>query len=152
MSKVSLAGIHLPDTTAFFGDAGILDATRLLAERGWHGEGRTLWMADHFRSAADMVVRWALSDFEHCSVEADEWFPTAEDRQRFLELLGAAKLQLREVGRLEKVERWLETEANQDCAAWTALAADHLGKRSKHGFVTTPAACRQTNRFVSGMQ
>ncbi|WP_092357893.1 hypothetical protein [Pseudomonas sp. NFACC25] len=108
--KVSLAGIHFPDMTAFFGDAGILDATQLLAERGWHAEGKSVWMADHFRSAADMVVRWALSESQHCSVEIGEWFPAEGDRQRFLDLLGEAKLQLREMGRLEKVERWLDTQ------------------------------------------
>lgn len=45
--KVSLSGIHFPDTSAFLGDAGVLDVTQMLAERGWPSEGRTLWMADH---------------------------------------------------------------------------------------------------------
>ena len=109
--KVSLAGIHFPDTTAFFGDAGILDATQLLADRGWESAGRTTWMADHFRAAADMVVRWALSDSQHCNVEIEDWFPDDEDRQRFLDLIGAAKGRLRDIGRLEKVERWLDSQA-----------------------------------------
>lgn len=109
--KVSLAGIHFPDTTALFVDAGILDATQLLAERGWHAEGKAVWMADHFRAAADLVVRWALSDSQHCSVEIDEWFPSDEDRQRFLDLIGAAMGRLRELGKLERVERWLEGQA-----------------------------------------
>lgn len=109
--KVSLAGIHFPDTTSFFGDAGILDATQLLADRGWQADGKTVWMADHFRAAADMVVRWALSDSQHCSVEIDEWFPAEVDRQRFLDLIGAAMGRLRELGKLERVERWLEGQA-----------------------------------------
>lgn len=106
--KVSLAGIHFADTTSFLGDAGIVDATRLLAERGWHADGKTVWMADHFRAAADMIVRWTLSDSQHCSVEISDWFPTDNDRQRFLYLLGTASSRLREVGRLERVEHWLE--------------------------------------------
>lgn len=106
--KVALAGIHLPDTTSFFGGAGILDATQLLADRGWPSAGQVFWMADHFRAAADLVIRWALSDSQHCSVEISDWFPSDEDRQRFLDLIGAAKGRLREIGRLEKVERWLD--------------------------------------------
>lgn len=109
--KVSLAGIHFPDTTAFFSDAGILDATQLLADRGWQADGKTVWMADHFRAAADMVIRWALSDSEHCNVEIDEWFPSGEDRQRFLELLAVGSSGLREVGKLDRAERWLSTQS-----------------------------------------
>ncbi len=109
--NVSLAGIHFPDTTAFFGDAGILDSTQLLAERGWHADGKMVWMADHFRAAADMVIRWALSDSEHCNVEIDEWFPSGEDRQRFLELLAVGSSGLREVGKLDRAERWLSTQS-----------------------------------------
>lgn len=29
-------------------------------------------MADHYRAAADMIVRWALSASIHCSVEIDD--------------------------------------------------------------------------------
>ncbi|WP_054889858.1 hypothetical protein [Pseudomonas sp. NBRC 111129] len=108
--KVSLAGIHLPDTTSFFGDAGIMDVTQVLAERGWESEGRTMWMADHFRAAADMVVRWALSDSQHCNVEIEDWFPDDEDRQRFLNLLGTAGPNLLELSKIEKFERWLEAQ------------------------------------------
>lgn len=109
--KVSLAGIHFPDTTAFFGDAGILDSTQLLAERGWPSAGQVFWMADHFRAAADLVVRWALSDSQHCSVEIGGWFPADEDRQRFLKLLAVGSARLSEVGKLERVERWLSTQS-----------------------------------------
>lgn len=42
MAKVSLAGIHYPDTT---GDVGITDATEPLAERGWFVEGQRLYIA-----------------------------------------------------------------------------------------------------------
>lgn len=106
--KVSLAGIHFPDTKSFFGNAGIVDVTQVLAERGWHAEVKAVWIADHYRAAADMVIRWALSDSQHCSVEISDWFPSGEDRQRFLDLLGTASSRLREVGRLERIEHWLE--------------------------------------------
>jgi hypothetical protein len=45
VAKVSLAGIHYPDTDAFFGDAGIADVTDQLADRGFRVEGRRLYMA-----------------------------------------------------------------------------------------------------------
>ncbi|WP_339101282.1 hypothetical protein WKQ99_10135 [Pseudomonas atacamensis] len=108
--KVSLAGIHIPDTTGFFGDAGIVDASQVLADRGWSSE-RDIWMADHFRAAADMVVRWALSESQHCSVEIADWFPADEDRQRFLELLAVGSARLCELGKLDRVERWLSTQS-----------------------------------------
>lgn len=109
--KVSLAGIHFADTTSFLGDAGIVDATRLLAERGWHADGKTVWMADHFRAAGDLVIKWALGDSQRCSVEISDWFPADEDRQRFLGLLDAARFGLLAAGRLERIERWLEGQA-----------------------------------------
>lgn len=108
--KVSLAGIHFPDTSVFFGDAGVLDVTQVLAERGWSSE-REVWMADHFRAAADLVVRWALSDSQHCSVEIDDWFPSNADRHRFLDLVVSAKTQLEAVGRCDKVELWLAAQS-----------------------------------------
>ncbi|MGF6455303.1 hypothetical protein ABIA55_000767 [Pseudomonas frederiksbergensis] len=46
VAKVSLAGIHYPDTTGYFGDLGIADITDQLVERGWPVEGRQLYMAD----------------------------------------------------------------------------------------------------------
>ena len=109
-TKVSLAGIHYPDTTAYFGDLGIIDVTDELAKRGWSVEGRRLYMADHCRAAADMVVRWAMSESNLCSVEIDDWFPSRAERQRLLEILDTARSQLSKVGRWQKVEAWLRTQ------------------------------------------
>ncbi|UUC20531.1 hypothetical protein NOV18_08635 [Pseudomonas asiatica] len=116
--KVSLAGVHYPDTTEFFGDAGVLDLTHLLARLGWPVEGRVVYIADHFRAAADMVARWALSESQHCNVEVVEWFPADEDKLRLLELLYAGRLKLRELGRLEKVETWLRDQPGFRGADW----------------------------------
>jgi hypothetical protein len=110
VAKVSLAGIHYPDTTGYFGDLGITDVTHLLAERGWSAEGRRLCMADHYRAAVDMIVRWALSESIHCSVELDDWFSSRAERQRLLEILDTGRSKLCEVGRLQKVEAWLRTQ------------------------------------------
>jgi len=110
VAKVSLAGIHYPDTTGYFDDLGITDATDQLAERGWFVEGRQLYMADHYRAAADMIVKWALSDSKHCNVEVADWFPSPEDRQKLLGLLEVAKPKLLAMGRLEKMDAWLSSQ------------------------------------------
>ena len=108
--KVSLAGIHYPDTDMFFGDAGITDVTDQLADRGFRVDGRRLYMADHHRAAADMIVKWALSDSRHCNVEVAEWFPSPEAKRRLLEVLDLGKLKLSELSRLQKVEAWLSSQ------------------------------------------
>lgn len=110
VAKVSLAGIHYPDTDAFFGDAGIADVTDQLADRGFRVEGRRLYMADHYRAAADMIVKWALSDSRHCNVEVAEWFPSPEAKSRLLEVLDLGKLKLSQLHRLQKVEAWLRSQ------------------------------------------
>lgn len=110
VTKVSLAGIHYPDTTDFLGDAGIIDVTDELSKRGWSEDGTRLFMADHYRAVADMMVRWALSDSEHCNIEIDEWFPSLTEKQRLLKILDSAKPKLFEVGRLHKVETWLDSQ------------------------------------------
>lgn len=110
MAKVSLPGIHYPNTTGYFGDLGIADVTDQLAESGWVVEGRRLFMADHYRTTADMIVKWALTDAERCNVELDEWFPPPSEKQRLLEILDATGQKFLEVGRLHKVEAWLSSE------------------------------------------
>ncbi|KTB68253.1 hypothetical protein J1G33_21990 [Pseudomonas sp. P867] len=110
VSKVSLAGIHYPDTTDFLGDAGILDVTDQLAKLGWALEGRRIFMADHYRAAADMIVKWTLSDSKHSNVEMAEWFPSLEDRQMLFTLLGTGKQKLLDMGRLQKLEGWISSQ------------------------------------------
>lgn len=110
VAKVSLAGIHYPDTTGYFGDLGITDVTDQLADRGWSVEGRHLYMADHYRAAADMIVKWALSESIHCGVEIDDWFPSRTEKQRLFEVLDIGTSTLLEVGRLQKVRAWLRTQ------------------------------------------
>jgi hypothetical protein len=101
-----LAGIHYPATTGFFGDTGIIDVTEQLARRGWVLEGHSLFMADHYRAAADMIVKWALSESKHCNVEIAEWFPTEMDRQRLIDLLATGRPKLYDLGKHGKVDTW----------------------------------------------
>lgn len=110
VAKVSLAGIHYPDTDAFFGDAGITDVTDQLADRKFRVEGRRLYMADHYRAAADMIVKWVLSDSKHCNVEVAEWFPSQAERQLLLAMLYLAKPKLLEQGKLKKMEAWQSSQ------------------------------------------
>lgn len=67
-------------------------------------------MADHYRAAADMIVKWALNESIHCSVEIDDWFPSRTEKQRLLEAIDIGRSKLLEVGRLQKVEAWLRTQ------------------------------------------
>jgi len=110
VAKMSLAGIHYPETIDFFGDAGVIDVTEQLARLGWFAEGRRLFMADHYRAASDMIVRWALSEAGHCNVEVTDWFPSPEDRQGLLTFLDLGKPKLFEMGRLKKMEAWLSSQ------------------------------------------
>lgn len=110
VAKVSLAGIHYPDTTEYFGDVGIVEMGKVLVRLGWPVEGRDVFIADHYRAAADMIVRWALSESQYCNVEIEDWFPGDDDKQRFVNLLLAARPRLRELGRLEKVDSWLRDQ------------------------------------------
>ncbi|MBD8791019.1 hypothetical protein IFR09_11600 [Pseudomonas syringae] len=107
---ISLAGIHYPNTDAFFGDTGITDVTEQFRKRGWAVEDKKLFMADHYRAAADMILRWALSDSEHCNVEIDEWFPARDDKQGLLRRLDLAKPKLTDAGMLQKIEAWLSSQ------------------------------------------
>lgn len=110
VAKVSLAGVHYPNTSRFFGDSGVVEVTQVLARLGWPVQGRDVFIADHYRAAADMVVRWALSESQHCNVEVSEWFPGDDDKQRLVDLLQAARPMLVELGRLEKVDSWLRDQ------------------------------------------
>ncbi|KPW47395.1 hypothetical protein ALO95_200273 [Pseudomonas syringae pv. antirrhini] len=110
VAKVSLAGIHYPDTTDFFGHAGIIDVTDELAARGWELEGRHVFIADHYRAAGDLIIKWALSDSTCCNVEIADWFPTHADRQRLFTLMSLAKQRLLELGRLQRLEAWLASQ------------------------------------------
>jgi hypothetical protein len=107
VAKVSLAGIHYPDATGYF---GITDVTDQLAERGWFVERQRLYMADHYRAAADRIVRWALSESCHCNVEIAEWFPDVIDRQRLLSLLNAGMPKLGFLNKQKKVSAWLRIQ------------------------------------------
>lgn len=110
VAKVSLAGIHYPDTTDFFGDAGIIDVTEELARQGWSEDGKRLFMADHYRAAADMVIKWVLGDAKRCNVEIADWFPSKCERQGLLVMLDLGKPVLLRRGRLQQMEAWLRSQ------------------------------------------
>lgn len=118
VAKVSLAGIHYPNTTEYFGGVGIVEMGQVLARLGWPVDEMVVYIADHYRAAADMVVRWALSESQHCNVEIEDWFPDEDDKRRFVDLLLAARPRLGELGRLEKVETWLRTQPGFRGADW----------------------------------
>ena len=55
VAKVSLAGIHYPDTTDFFGDAGVIDVTDKLAMRGWSEDDIALPLAVTNDTVSDLL-------------------------------------------------------------------------------------------------
>lgn len=110
-AKVSLAGIHYPDTTFYFGDAGILDASEELNRRGWQ-VGNQVFMADHFRAAGDMVLAWALGQSKHCNVELSEWFPNISDLNQIVRMLNSTITKL-DVSQRERLKLWLAAQNQQ---------------------------------------
>lgn len=88
----------------------IIDVTDELSVRGWELEGRHVFIADHYRAAGDMIIKWALSDSTCCNVEIADWFPTHADRQRLFALLSLGKQKLLELGRLQRLEAWLASQ------------------------------------------
>lgn len=107
-AKVSLAGIHYPETTQYFGATGIVNASEELQRRGWIIT-HEVFMADHFRATGDMVLEWAKSRSNHCNVELHEWFPNAGDMAEMIDLLKMAFGKLDEIGRA-RLDRWLESQ------------------------------------------
>lgn len=67
-------------------------------------------MADHYRAAADMVIKWALGDTKRCNVEIADWFPSTCERQGLLVMLDLGKPVLLRGGRLQKMEAWLRSQ------------------------------------------
>jgi hypothetical protein len=107
-AKVSLAGIHYPDTRFCFGDTGILNATDELELRGWKID-RQIYMADHFRATGDMVLKWVFSRSEFCNVELSEWFPDDQDFDAMVGMLRVAINKL-ENAQGDRLSRWLGSQ------------------------------------------
>lgn len=107
--KVSLAGIHYPDTSFLFGTTGVLDAREELAKRGWHLDS-AIYMADHFRAAADMVTAWAIGQNEHCNVELADWFPAHEDHTTVVRMLESSLSKL-EYTEQQRLSHWLKRQS-----------------------------------------
>ena len=76
-------------------------------------EGQSLFMADHYRATADMVMKWALSESRHCNIELAEWFPSADEKQRLLDLLDTGRSKLQECSGLMKPDTHLGENARQ---------------------------------------
>lgn len=111
-AKVSLAGIHYPDTSKYFGDTGIMNASKELKQRGWQIDHQ-IYMANHFRAAGDMALAWAFGQSKHCNVELSEWFPDDRDLADMVSLLRRALDRLDGAER-DRLDLWLESQLRQD--------------------------------------
>lgn len=108
--KVSLSGIHFPETSSYLGDDGVIDVSAEMKRRGIDTSKSRIFMADHYRAAADMVIRWALSESKHCNVEVNDWFPKDEDQRKFFSYIDKARQKLEEVGKWKKVDCWKRSQ------------------------------------------
>ncbi|WP_110634272.1 hypothetical protein [Pseudomonas sp. CC120222-01a] len=106
--RVALAGIHYPDTTRYFAEVGIVNASRELERQGWLIEG-DIFMANHYRATADMVVTWALGSSKHCNVDLADWFPEDAESQQVIDLLASALPKLDQLPR-KRLSQWLECQ------------------------------------------
>lgn len=109
--KVSLAGIHYPDTNDYFDATGIVNASAELERLGWKIEHQ-VYIADHARAAADMAVAWALGQSKHCNVELAEWFPDDSDLDNVVQMLTSALPKLEALQR-DRLYQWLATQTRQ---------------------------------------
>lgn len=106
------AGIHYPDTSKYFGDTGIMNASEELKQRGWQIDHQ-IYMANHFRAAGDMALAWAFGQSKHCNVELFEWFPDDRDLADMVRLLRHALDRLDGLER-DRLDLWLESQLRQD--------------------------------------
>jgi len=109
--RISLAGIHYPETIKFLGTEGISDARLELQRRGWPSE-RDIYMANHFRAAADMAIAWTLGESKHCNVELLDWFPQDKDFRYMVDLLLGALRAMPDLPR-ERLRCWLELQVSR---------------------------------------
>lgn len=108
--KVSLSGIHYPSTNRYFGDFGIVDVSNKLDDLKIPHFNKNVFMATHHRAAVDILVKWAISGREYCTVEADEWFPAKSDRDALANVLNLAKQKLEEDGLWIRLQSWMMSQ------------------------------------------
>ena len=106
-------------------------------------EGQILFMTGHYRAAADMVMKWALSESKHCNIELAEWFPSADEKQRLLDLLDTGKSKLQQIGKLEKVVLWLRPQYRQ----WSNRNAARTGRAQRGQWICAKNLNRGLSRF-----
>jgi hypothetical protein len=108
--RVSLSGIHYPDTNKYFGHFGVVDISNKLDALKIPHLNKVVFMATHHRAAADMLVKWAISGKEYCTVEADEWFPAKSDRDALANTLTLAKEKLEQDGLWVRLQSWMTSQ------------------------------------------
>lgn len=70
-------------------------------------------MVNHYRrAAANITAKRPLGESKHCSVEIDEWFPTSNDKKRFVDLGTTGMPKISQYAKSGKVEIWLSSQTN----------------------------------------
>lgn len=106
--RIALAGYHYPDTSAYLAEYGIEEVTHMLIRRGWKVE-HPVFMATHFRAAADLAISWALSQAPHSNVELVDWFPEEKNFRAITDLLRLTAEKLDPFSRA-RLNQWLEEQ------------------------------------------
>lgn len=108
---LGLDGYSACDTSKYFSDDGIFLGNSTLEKMGFERfcEGFDLYVADHFRAVADLIVLYALRGGVFSYFEFDDMMPAESDKQRVFEILnkGIPKMEsdLKHI-----IVAWLEKE------------------------------------------
>ncbi|MHD0644890.1 hypothetical protein ACYPKM_04640 [Pseudomonas aeruginosa] len=103
--KIYLAGIHSPDTSKLLGDTGVIDAAELFKKQRIKTGLKHVYIADHYRAAADMVIKWAMTKAPESSLEFDGWFPSLKDKKKVIDLIEQA------AKKLERGDAWTRMQS-----------------------------------------
>lgn len=107
--RIALAGIQFPDTRQYLNEIGVYDATEEFRRQRLDIQGKTIWMADHRRAAADLMIKQAALGKHHNMVSLADWFPSEDAFQGAIDVITLATPMLpTEQGDL--IDRWLEEE------------------------------------------
>lgn len=102
-----LAGIEpMIDTRPYLGETGVYEATDDFVARGFVSGSTSVWVANHYRAAADMLLRDVVKGARHSSVDVAEWFLDGRDVQALGDLLEQAFAKLRD-DQVQIIKRWL---------------------------------------------
>ncbi len=99
-------GLGQPRNTNYlFGTSGVFDGTSRLVMMGYHPENVPVFIADHPRACADMIMCGLLPFQPVNAISLDDWFPTDLDKARVYKYIRIMEKNLNG-SMLEKLKKW----------------------------------------------